>query len=435
MKPSNNAAATLLDIARSNRNGNSRGIYSVCSAHVLVLEAAIEQARDDHSPLLIEATCNQVNQYGGYTGLQPADFADWVRSLWDRHGLSDETLILGGDHLGPNPWKAEPAEVAMERAEALVAAYVAAGFIKIHLDASMSCADDATPLPPATIADRSARLCAVAERAAEAAGTQPVYVIGTEVPVPGGETFGHDITSVEVTPPERAHETVALHQTAFSALGLEAAIGRVIGLVVQPGVEFSDHSLTRYRPEDARGLRDGLPADPPLIYEAHSTDYQTATVLSQLVRDHFAILKVGPELTFALREALFAAERIEQEQIPAERCSRLRATVENAMLDRPKHWQPYYSDDPEQARLDRIFSFSDRIRYYWQLPEVESAVQTLYDNLQEAPPSPTVAHAYLPAAVDDTLELVSNHPRDWVKAHVRRVLGRYAQACQSAQAH
>lgn len=435
MKQSHNAAQTLLDIARTNRDGESRGIYSVCSAHVLVLEAGIEQARDDHSPLLVEATCNQVNQYGGYTGLQPTDFADWVRELADHAGLGDQPLILGGDHLGPNPWKAETADVAMARAEALVEAYVSAGFIKIHLDASMSCADDATPLAPGTIADRSARLCSVAERAAEAAGTQPVYVIGTEVPVPGGETHGHDITTVEVTPPERAQETVDLHKDAFAALGLESALDRVIGLVVQPGVEFSDHSLTRYRPEDARGLRDGLPDNPPLIYEAHSTDYQTQTVLSQLVRDHFAILKVGPELTFALREALFAAERIEQEQIPAARCSGLRATIEKAMQDQPAHWQPYYSDDPEQARLDRIFSFSDRIRYYWQVPEVAQAVQTLYANLQEAPPSPTVAHAYLPAAVDDTFELASSQPRDWIKAHIRQVLSRYARACQPVHDH
>lgn len=430
MNQSDPASTTLLRIAQANRSSEPCGIYSVCSAHALVLEAAIEQARDDDSPLLIEATCNQVNQFGGYTGMQPSDFADWVRSLWAGYGLNNDNLILGGDHLGPNPWKSDSAEVAMKAAETLVDAYASAGFVKIHLDASMSCADDETPLPPAVIAERSARLCAVAERAAQTAGTQPVYVIGTEVPVPGGETHGHDITAVEVTPSTRAHETVSLHQQAFSSAGLDDAFQRVVGLVVQPGVEFSDHTVTRYVPEDAQDLRDNLPSEPSLIYEAHSTDYQTGAALSRLVEDHFAILKVGPELTFALREALFALERIEQEQLAGKRCSQLRTTVENAMIQEPKHWQPYYSNDPEQARLDRIFSFSDRIRYYWQQPAVDRAVQTLYDNLSETAPSPTVAHAYLPAAVTDAFALDSGNPRHWVKKHIRQVLGRYARACR-----
>ena len=66
--------------------------------------------------------------------------------------------MLGGDHLGPNPWTSLDADAAMAKAEVMVAAYVAAGFRKIHLDCSMSCAGDPTPLPEAEIVRRAVRL-------------------------------------------------------------------------------------------------------------------------------------------------------------------------------------------------------------------------------------------------------------------------------------
>ena len=49
------------------------------------------------------------------------------------------------------------------------------------------------------------------------------------------------------------------------------------------------------------------------VYEAHSTDYQRKETLRQMVKDHFVILKVGPALTFAMREALFSLDFIEKE--------------------------------------------------------------------------------------------------------------------------
>jgi D-tagatose-1,6-bisphosphate aldolase subunit GatZ/KbaZ len=54
-----------------------------------------------------------------------------------------------------------------------------------------------------------------------------------------------------------------------------------------------------------------------------------------LVEDHFGILKVGPALTFAFREALFSLEYIEQEMLRTkdkEKLSRLQITIENEML-------------------------------------------------------------------------------------------------------
>ena len=106
----------------------ARGIYSVCSAHPWVIRASVQQAIQDGSPLLVEATSNQVNQMGGYTGMQPQDFKAMVLGIASEEGLPVERVILGGDHLGPNPWQNKPATEAMELAKAMIAGYAAAGF-------------------------------------------------------------------------------------------------------------------------------------------------------------------------------------------------------------------------------------------------------------------------------------------------------------------
>ena len=112
----------LEQLAVARQQGRPKGIYSVCSAHPWVLEAAIEQAREDGSDLLIEATSNQVNHAGGYTGMLPQDFRRLVASIAAAKGFSESRLILGGDHLGPNPWQKQPAAAAMCEAERMVEA-------------------------------------------------------------------------------------------------------------------------------------------------------------------------------------------------------------------------------------------------------------------------------------------------------------------------
>ena len=95
----------LTDIFRRNRDGAMVGVYSVCSAHPLVIRAALELARDRGQLAVIEATCNQVNQDGGYTGMTPRAFAALVTGMAVEVGLPADDLVLGGDHLGPQPWR------------------------------------------------------------------------------------------------------------------------------------------------------------------------------------------------------------------------------------------------------------------------------------------------------------------------------------------
>ena len=73
----NAAVRDMLGAFAKNRSGQGGGIFSVCSAHHLVLEACMQQVLEAGTHLLIEATANQVNQFGGYTGMKPDDFPDF----------------------------------------------------------------------------------------------------------------------------------------------------------------------------------------------------------------------------------------------------------------------------------------------------------------------------------------------------------------------
>jgi D-tagatose-1,6-bisphosphate aldolase subunit GatZ/KbaZ len=125
-------SSLLVDTVERHKSGEAVGIYSVCSAHPLVIEASVLQALDDDSYLLVEATSNQVDQFGGYTGMKPQDFRRLVLELARRRGLPEDRIVLGGDHLGPNRWQERPAAEALANAGDLVASYVAAGFTKLH---------------------------------------------------------------------------------------------------------------------------------------------------------------------------------------------------------------------------------------------------------------------------------------------------------------
>ena len=285
----------LKKLVRLQSAGEPVGIYSVCSANEYVIRAALAYGRAQRIPVLIEATANQVNQFGGYTGMTPADFADWVYTLADETGMPCGNVILGGDHLGPLVWRGEDAAAAMEKAETLVAQFVSAGFQKIHIDASMPLGTDLTDgaFSHELIARRSARLAVVCEKAWEKLGASvhPVYVVGSEVPVPGGAMEDE----LAVTGPEQFRRELELFFRCCHQVGVD--LENIVGFVVQPGVEFTNDTVHPYDRAAAAELCRAKRDYPGIVFEGHSTDYQPVECLRQMVEDGIAILKVGPALT------------------------------------------------------------------------------------------------------------------------------------------
>jgi D-tagatose-1,6-bisphosphate aldolase subunit GatZ/KbaZ len=389
---------------------------------------------EDNSIFLVESTSSQVNQDGGYTGQGPQAFANFIHSTARRIGLSVDQVVLGGDHLGPFPWRNQDASIAMEKAYALVKACVLAGYQKIHLDASMPCADDPqNPLDAEVVARRAAVLAEAAERAfAELppSSEPPVYVIGTEVPAPGGETEAG--APPDVTAADQVQHTLETFQSAFAKRKLSDAWERVIALVVQPGVEFGDEVVFPYDREKARHLSRALPKEPLIVYEAHSTDYQSSQALREMVEDHFAILKVGPWLTFAFREVIFALSAMERELLSggkAIRLSEVPQALEMAMLRDPSYWRSYYHGDETQQRFSRVYSYSDRCRYYWPVSEVQEEISRLLANLENQMLPATLISQFLPLEYEAIRGLHRARPRDLICLHIQAILRRYATAC------
>lgn len=442
-KSAASATTELAALLEANRRGKASGVYSICSANRFVLEAGMLQAARDGNLLLIEATCNQVNQFGGYTRQTPADFVAFVREIAEARRFPMERIVLGGDHLGPQAWRNEGAAVAMENARVMVTDYVRAGFTKIHLDASMRCADDAGdpswPLDDEIVSERAAELCQAAEeayRTLPGGWAAPLSVIGTEVPVPGGEHAG--AKAPEVTRVSDLKRTLDVAKKAFYKRGLESAWERVVAVVVQPGVEFGDETLFAYEPRQTKTLSQFIERNWTGVYEAHSTDYQTAEALRQMVRDHFAILKVGPWLTFAFREAVFALEAVERELLATRhgaRLSCLQAVVEKAMLENPAYWKGYYRGDEQALRLARKYSYSDRVRYYWPQPGVASAVRQLIENLTVSAAPASLLSQYLPNQAEAVRRgEIENQPPELIRHKILEVLNQYALACGMRQA-
>jgi len=253
-----------------------------------------------------------------------------------------------------------------------------------------------------------------------------IYVIGTEVPIPGGETEEPD--ALDVTSVDRFHDTIETHRAAFAARGLHEAWGRIVSVVTQPGVDFGHTSIYPFVPEKAKPLSRAILGFDGLSFEAHSTDYQPTSALASLVQNHFFFLKVGPELTFRFREAVWALAQIES-QLEFAKPSRIREILVQRMSEAPEHWAEYYNGtETEVARL-MVFSYSDRIRYYWADPAVSKALEAMMANLSDCDlPQTVVSQAFMglefgafPASAEALLE-----------HHIQRCVSRYFVAAGSA---
>jgi D-tagatose-1,6-bisphosphate aldolase subunit GatZ/KbaZ len=284
------------------------------------------------------------------------------------------------------------------------------------------------------VAQRAAELAKAAEAAYSqlAAGRPaPRYIIGTEVPPPGGIQEGEE--ELAVTQVRDAEETIETTREAFMRLGLEAAWERVMAVVVQPGVEYGDDTIHDYVPERAADLSRFIENYNNLVYEVHSTDYQTRWALRRLVEDHFAVLKVGPALTFAFREAVFALAMMEEEMLSGRADaapSDVRGALEAAMMENPVYWETYYLFSETAQRFARKYSFSDRSRYYWPVSSVQAALSALIANLTANPPPLSLLSQFLPVQYERIRNgTLANTPRVIMLDHIGECLDDYAYAC------
>ncbi len=401
----------LRHVIAANRAGRAVAIPSVCSAHPEVLRASLAMAERLDRAIVIEATSNQVNQDGGYTGLTPAAFIAFVQALADETGTDRARIVFGGDHLGPQAWRRLSADQAMAKAHVMVRDYVQAGFTKIHLDCSEGCAGEAAQLDDTVTVPRAADL---ARTCRDAGGEALLYVVGTEVPPPGGAR-SEEHAEIPATRPEAARATLDAHIAAF------AGIGEVGGLVVQPGVEFSPMSVHHLPLARDPGLLAAIAHHPGVCLEAHSTDYQRPEAFPRLAELGFAFQKVGPALTFAYRQAVYALDHL---RVLAGWGGGLRAEMEAVMLDEPGYWQGHYHG--ADLALQRHFGLADRIRYYWPRPRAQAAVATLMEDLRPRTlPEPLLWQVFGTDILERAEALKGDGPTRLIHATIEAALAPY----------
>lgn len=427
----------LTKIVTIQKSGKAVGIYSACSANSFVIEAVLKKGLEDNSCVLIESTANQCDQFGGYTGMKPIDFKNYVYEIADKLGFDKNKIFLGGDHLGPLTWTSLNEKEAMANSEVLIDAYVSAGFTKIHVDTSMKVADDDpnVRLSDETIARRGVHLVKVAENAYKKLletnpdAVEPVYIVGSEVPIPGGSQAAVD-EGVQVTKVEDFAATMNTFKDTFEKEGISDVWDRVLGIVVQPGVEEKDSGCTEYDRSKAVELAKAIRTIPDLVFEGHSTDYQTKIKLREMVEDGVAILKVGPGLTFAAREGLYALSFIEDEACKAngKTPSNFREVLDAEMLKNDKHWKKHYHGTDAEIALKRKYSFSDRSRYYYTTDAVKAAIDTLLDNLKDGCPLNLLSQ-FMPIQYTKVREgVLKNDPKELVLDRISNTIDEYLYA-------
>lgn len=397
----------IKELVSKYKSGEKAGIFSVCSSNKYVIEAAMDRLRDKDMHLLIESTANQVDQFGGYTGMTPKDFMKYIHNLAEENNFPVDRIILGGDHLGPLTWTKLGEEKAMENSKTLIREYVLAGFTKIHIDTSMPIIGDFENgvFGDDLIAERAATLCKVAEDSytelfnEKPESVHPVYVIGSEVPIPGGaQADEEEEEGIAVTKVENLVNTIETFKNAFESHGVGDAWQYVVGVVVQPGVEFGSEQVWKYDREKARELSEALKDYPELVFEAHSTDYQTDEALNEMVEDGFIILKVGPALTYGFREAAFELNLMENELLKYNaniELSKFREILEFNMVKNNGYWKNHYSGTQEKIKFDRIYGLSDRCRYYLPIEEVNYSLEKMIENLKQVDIPLTLVSQYM----------------------------------------
>lgn len=415
--------------------GISSGIPSYCTSNTIVLETILEYYLDSDEYVLIECTSNQVNQYGGYMNMTPTEFVEYLYNIADNVGFPKERIILGADHFGPLVWADKEEKEAMQNAKELVKLAVLAGYTKIHLDTSMFLGSDDTSkrLSDEIIAKRGVELYKVCEKAFEERckrfpnSIHPVYVIGSEVPIPGGEY--EETNFLTVTDPHDFENTIKTYDRIFKENGFNDAWENIIAIVVQPGVEFSNYDIHDYDRNESIKLCKKLAEYPKLVFEGHSTDYQSANKLKEMVEDGVAILKVGPALTYALREGLFSLSLMENELIKEEnQRSNFIDNLEKVMINNPKDWEKYYQGNELEKELQRKYSFSDRSRYYMSRQDIQENINKLLKNVDSFNIPLGMIKQYFPKIFLEKRSFTNSSAKNLLKSNITNVIEDYNYA-------
>jgi len=345
---------------------------SFCTANFNVIKILIIFAKHHNLPILLESTSNQVNQFGGYTGLTPKEFYKKISKLKKKIKINKKQVMIGADHLGPLPWKKFNSKVALKNAKTLIKKCIALKYDKIHIDSTIICKDD-----------KSLNLNFIRSRSEEIFNTVPkknikdvFFVFGSEVPFAGG---GNN-SKPKPSKLNNIKTDYSLYNSVLKNLNINKK--NKFSLVIEPGMAFSNSKVILPKLEKFR-KRLSFSKKNNFSYEAHSTDYQKLKTLKKLVKNNFRFLKVGPELTFYFYQAIKKMEEIEH--MYCNKKSNIEYELINAMQRDDKYWKDYYKGTKNKIKFLKLNSYLDRMRYYWDSKKVKKSMNKLIKNINTIP--------------------------------------------------
>ena len=421
----------LIGIMEANRRGERKGICAVESQNPTVQETYLRQALADSSPALFEICADMLDSQGQSGKILPYDFIANVKQIAVKTGFPRDRLFFGVDHLSPSIWQDESYASAMKKTCTLISDLVSLGFNKLGIHAGISLKGDPENqlLSQEAIIAREATLYQAAEGAAAALPDEekPLYVID----VHPGQGMTEDQTNI--VNKEDVEITVDRFAKTAAAAGLPEMKERLLAARIFLGAGYDSEKVIPFGSSLLKELGGCVYGDKPVVLEVLQTDFQPQTVLNQLVDNHFAFLRVGQELTYTMREALFSMALMENETMigkPGVYLSNFIIELDRAMQSDPRHWQKYYTGNGFEQLIERKFSLYDRSRFYWEDKEVRKTKKRLFDNLIEYPVLLTVMRQFMPYQYERVAAgELENKPDALVMDAVRRALHRYSHAC------
>jgi len=421
----------LIDIMGTNRRGERKGIYAVTSRNSTVQEVYLQQALADGSPALFEISVDMTGSPGKNGKILPYDFIAKVKQIVVKVGFPPDRLFFGINGLNPSLWQGESVEHTLKKTGAFISDLVGLGFNILGIHAGISLKGDPVDqlLPQKVIIAREAALYQAAERAAAAVPDEkkPLYVIDIH---PGQGMTEYQKKVVRKEDVEIAVDRFS--QTAAAA-GLPEIKERLLAVRISLGPGYNGEKVIPFDSSLLKELGGCTYNSKGMMLEALQTDFQSRDMLDRLVNNHFALLSVGPELTYTLREALFSLAMMENETMigkPGVYLSNFIIELDRAMQSAPQHWQKYYTGNGFEQLIARKYSLYDRSRFFWEDKNVRKMKKRLYDNMVKYPVPLTVLRQFMPRQYERvTAGKIENKPDALVMDAVRCALRRYSCAC------
>jgi len=354
------------------KNWFKKPLPSFCTSNFDVIKIILIYAKIYRLSVLIECTSNQVNQFGGYSGLKPKEFYKKIILLSKKIQLNRKYIIFGADHLGPLPWKNLNKKNAFKNAEKLLKSISKEKFEKIHLDTTIVCGNE-----------KKLNLDKVRSRFFELFKSIPkkklknIYLVaGSEVPYAGGGDFKENISKLKDVQND--------YSIYNSIINQKKSKKREFALVIEPGMSFTNDKIFKPNFKNLKNISK-FSKKKNIFFEAHSTDYQRMDVLKKLVKSNFKFLKVGPELTFKYHQSLKLMLDLEKRYTPIYFRSNLNNELNKIMKKKNKYWKDYYKGSTSKINFLKFNSLLDRVRYYWNHSSVDRSKEKLFKNIDRVP--------------------------------------------------